>query len=105
MAAIERPLVMIPMQWIQAFVEEPANQTLPRKKAAMKHIPVKQVLHQGSSEAADDVESHSEPWIVRKEPENQDCRGVQCVEHCQGVQLVPRERSLAPLIDRKGNIG
>src|SRR6516165_7155262 len=63
-AAIEWPLMMIPVKRIQALVKELANQPFPRRKAAMQHISVKQVLHQGPREATDDVKRYGEPRMV-----------------------------------------
>src|SRR5262250_654049 len=95
---------MIPMQWIQPFVKELSNQPLPRRKAAMQHISVKQVLNQGPSETADGVKPHGEPRMARTSAESKDRYCIQRVEHAQRVEPRPGERGLALLVDVEGNI-
>jgi len=70
-APVKWALVMIPMERVESFMQEPLNEPFPCRKAAVQNIAVKEVLDERPGHATRRKENHRRPWMRCRKRDNQ----------------------------------
>src|SRR5438034_8739162 len=80
MHPIEGPLVMIPVERIEALMQEPADQSLARGESTMQNVTVKKVFDKSPGRAAREEEEDCDPRMLCRKRDRQHENRVQGVE-------------------------
>lgn len=96
--AVERLLVMLPMERIEALMEKAANHALARGKAAVKDVTVKEIFDQGPHENAREIKGQPDERMPAAYSDEHDEQRVRCVENRKRVHLPASDAGLLAFV-------
>jgi hypothetical protein len=96
--SIEWAHMMIPVEWIEPFVQESSDEALTRRETAVQNITMEEIFNESPGHATCRKKSYRGPGMACRKREGQHDDGIDGVKGGKRIETVPSQSGLAPLV-------